>query len=172
MRSFLILFLITFVLFSCNSEKKQNNVTTANPKNTNAILRDKFGNPIPLPKDKLIILNFMAYSCSACMEELPVLKKVLREKEFKDKFKLIFIVIDADRNDLSDKEFPVYTSSNENYVRFPVPGTPTTYIITPDGKKLVYIVGAVTEKNLKMFLKQALKKYEKYKKDQKEQKAP
>lgn len=40
-----------------------------------AIVIDYEGNTIPLPKDKIIILNFMAYTCSACMEEIPMLKK-------------------------------------------------------------------------------------------------
>ncbi len=152
--TFILLFITIF--FACNKkEEKKENVQI--PKG--AILVDKNGNPIPLPKDKLIVVNFMAYSCSSCMKEIPVLKKVLKEPEFKNKFVLIALAIDADKNDLSDPDFPIYANNNVNQVRFPVPGTPTTYIITPEGKKLVYILGAVTEENLRNFLREALKKY-------------
>lgn len=86
-------------------------------------------------------------------------KKVLRNPEFKNKFYLVGLVIDTNKNDLSDKEFPTYANNKINFIKFPVPGTLTTYIITPKGKKLVYIFGAVTEKNFEKFLKEALKKY-------------
>ncbi|RMA92534.1 TlpA family protein disulfide reductase [Hydrogenothermus marinus] len=152
----IILTLVFALFFSCNEKEKQSSLKKI-PKN--AIVVDINGNPIELPKDKLIILNFMAYSCSACMKEIPVIKKVLRKPEFKDKFYLVGLVIDTNKNDLSDKEFPKYANNKINFIKFPVPGTPTTYIITPKGKKLVYIFGAVTEENFEKFLKEALRKY-------------
>ena len=156
MKKIISLLLIFAILIACNKrEEKKESIKI--PKG--AILVDKNGNPIPLPKDKLIVVNFMAYSCSSCMEEIPILKKVLKEPEFKDRFTLIAIAIDGDKNDFSDPEFPIYANNSINQVRFPVPGTPTTYIITPEGKKLVYILGAVTEENLKKFLREALDKY-------------
>jgi len=150
----LLWFLLTAALFvSCQKEDKK----TAKPVSKH-ILIDAQGNPVPLPEDKLIVLNFMAYSCTACMEEIPVMKKVIQEPEFKDKFQIIAMVIDSDKPDLSDPLFPIYPNNRHNFVRFPVPGTPTTYIITPQGKKLVIIYGAITEENFRKFLKQALKK--------------
>ncbi|WP_457641604.1 TlpA family protein disulfide reductase [Persephonella sp.] len=125
------------------------------------LLIDKNGNPVPLPEDKIIVLNFMAYSCNSCMKEIPVMKKIIQEPEFKNKFQIIAMVIDSERGDLSDPIFPIYPNHKQNFVRFPVPGTPTTYIITPKGKKLVTIYGAVTEENFRKFLREALKKAEK-----------
>lgn len=148
----ILVFLLVFFLLGCQEEKKKTIVKN------DSLLIDINGNPIPLPKDKLIILNFLAYSCSSCMKEIPILKKVLKEPEFKDKFQIIGIVIDSKKGDFSDPDFPIYPGHNQNFVRFPVPGTPTTYIITPNGKKLVIIYGAVTEKNLRKFLNQALEK--------------
>ena len=155
---YLVLFLSFFVLsLSCQKEEK-----TADRDIHRYILVDKNGNPIPLPENKLIVVNFLAYSCSSCMREIPVLKKVIQEPRFKDKFHLIGIVIDSDKGDFSDPVFPVYPAHKQDFVRFPVPGTPTTYIITTEGKKLVVIYGAVTEQNFRKFLKQALKKAESY----------
>ncbi|SNZ08591.1 plasmid transfer operon protein [Persephonella hydrogeniphila] len=157
MRYIFIFIPIFIILLSCQEKEK-----TSDKELHRYILVDKNGNPVPLPKDKLIVVNFLAYSCSSCMKEIPVLKKVIQEPQFKDKFQLIGIVIDSDKGDLSDPVFPIYPSHKQNFVRFPVPGTPTTYIITPEGKKLVVIYGAVTEKNFREFLKQALEKMKNY----------
>lgn len=161
MRSFLLVFSLFFLfsIVSCDNkaEKKVSNL----PKEV--IIVDYEGNIIPLPENKITILNFMAYSCSACIEEIPILKKVLKEEKYKDKFYLIGIAIDSKKNNFSDKEFPIYSNNKINQIRFPVPGTPTTYIITPKGKKLVIIYGAITENNLRKFLNEALEKYKKQK---------
>ncbi|RMD46811.1 MAG: TlpA family protein disulfide reductase [Aquificota bacterium] len=152
---YLFIILIIF-LVSCEkkSEERENAVISKG-----GVVVDVNGKPISLPKDKLIILNFMAYSCSACMKEIPVLKKILKEPEFKNKFVLIGMVIDSKKNDFSDPEFPKYANNNVNFIKFPVPGTPTTYIITPEGKKLIYILGAVTEDSLRKYLRKAMLKY-------------
>ena len=157
-----IFLMLSLVLLSC--EKKEKTESQNQKSEINAILIDKTGNPVPLPKDKLIIINFFAYSCSACMKEMPILKKTLQEPEFKGKFQIIGMVLDSDKPDLSDPNFPIYPNNNKNFVRFKVPGTPTTYIITPEGKKLVIIFGAVTEESFKKFLREALEKYKNLKK--------
>ncbi len=161
MKKFIQLFLYSLLIFIIACQKTEEKKVSKIPKD--AIVIDYEGNKIPLPEDKIIILNFMAYSCSSCMEEIPILKKVLSEDKYKDKFYLIGLAIDSKKNDFSDKEFPIYSNNRLNQVRFPVPGTPTTYIITPKGKKLVIIYGAVTEENLRKFLDEALTKYNKLK---------
>ncbi|WP_457644643.1 TlpA family protein disulfide reductase [Persephonella sp.] len=153
---FFLLIVLPFFILSCEKKDQENNRDLHR-----YILVDKDGNPVPLPEDKLIVLNFMAYSCSACMDEIPVMKKVIQEEKFRDRFQIIAMVIDSDKGDLSDPVFPIYPSHRQNFVRFPVPGTPITYIITPDGKKLVTIYGAVTEENFRKYLNEALEKYEK-----------
>ena len=122
------------------------------------ILKDKFGSPVKLPEDKLIVVNFMAYSCGHCMAEIPTIKKVLKDPEFKDKFIVIAFAIDGKQNDFKDNNYPIYANHPENQVRFPILGTPTTYIITPTGKKLITIYGALTEENFRKYLIEALKK--------------
>ncbi len=154
-RIFLFFLVFAFVNLSCQKEEKSEKKDLHK-----YILVDRNSNPIPLPEDKLIVVNFLAYSCSSCMRELPVIKKVLREKKFKGRFQFIGIVIDSDKGDFYDPDFPIYPGHKQNFVRFPVPGTPTTYIITPKGKKLIIIHGAVTEENFRKFLKQAVEKAE------------
>jgi len=155
-RYFLLFFVFLLAFFSCQKEEK-----TEKKDIHKYILVDKNLKPIPLPEDKLIVVNFLAYSCGSCMKELPVIKKVLREKDYREKFSFIGIVIDSDKGDFSDPDFPIYPGHKQNFVRFPVPGTPTTYIITPQGRKLVIIHGAVTEENFRNFLNQALEKVKK-----------
>ncbi|MEZ0324225.1 MAG: TlpA disulfide reductase family protein [Hydrogenothermaceae bacterium] len=121
-------------------------------------LYDKSGNEVPLPQDKIIILNFMAYSCRYCMAEIPIFKKVLKEPEFKDKFVIYGFALDGKENNFQDRNFPIYANNPNNNVLFPTMGTPTTYIISPSGRKLLTIYGAVTEENLRKFLKETLKK--------------
>ncbi len=163
MKNFILKFIFfpfLLFIFSCDNQKT---IEKSPQELSKYILVDKDGNPIPLPKDKLIIVNFLAYSCISCMREIPEMKKVISLPEYRNKFKIIGIVIDSSKGDLSDPLFPIYTSHNANFVRFPVRGTPTTYIITPKGKKLVVIIGAVNEKSFKKFLNEALEKYKKEK---------
>lgn len=120
-------------------------------------LLDKNGNKIELPKDKIIIINFMAYSCGHCMAEIPIFKKVLKKEEFKDKFYIVAFAIDGKENNFKDKDFPIYANNPKNQVIFPIFGTPTTYIIK-NGKKINVIYGAITEENLIKFLRESLKK--------------
>ena len=158
---FKYLFFFLFLFFvSCGNNDNTNNKSISK----NAILVDAKGNPIPIDKNKIIIVNFLSFSCVSCMKELPVFKKVLNKPKYKDKFQFIGIALDSSEGDFKDKDLPIYPNNNVNFVRFKVNGTPTTYIITPDGKKLVVIYGAVTEKSLEKFLDEALKKAEKYKK--------
>lgn len=121
-------------------------------------LYDKDGKEVPFPNDRLIILNFMAYSCGHCIAEIPIFKKVLSKPEYADKFVLYAFAIDGKENNLKDKQFPIYSNNPKNNVIFPVIGTPTTYIVDPSGKKLEIIYGSVTEKSLEEFLKSSLKK--------------
>ncbi len=155
MRKVLIFLLFFIFIVSCNNKTEENKTENL----SKYILVDKNGNPIPLPKDKLIVVNFLAYSCISCMKEMPIMKKVISSPEYRDKFQIIGIVIDSPKGDLSDPTFPIYPNNDVNFVRFPVKGTPTTYIITPEGKKLVIIFGAITEESFKKFLNQALEKY-------------
>jgi len=147
-----------FILFSCNNNESKNVKNI----DKNAILVDREGNPIPIDKNKIIIVNFLSFSCVSCMKELPTFKKVLNKPKYKDKFQFIGIALDSKDGNFKDKDLPIYSNNNVNFVRFKVNGTPTTYIITPDGKKLVVIYGAVTEKSLEKFLDEALKKAERY----------
>lgn len=122
-------------------------------------LYDKNGDEVVLPKDRLTILNFMAYSCGHCMAEIPVFKKVLAKPEYRDRFVIYAFAIDGKENNLKDKSFPIYANNPKNNVVFPVMGTPTTYIVDPYGKKLEIIYGSITEQSLETFLQGSLKKY-------------
>ncbi len=146
---------MTVFIFSCKS-KNEDSITVSKH-----ILIDANGKPIPLPQDKLIVVNFLAYSCSSCMKEIPEMKKVITQSPYKDRFKIVGMVIDSKKGDLTDKVFPIYPNNRANFVRFSVSGTPTTYIITPKGKKLVVIFGAVNEERFKKFLDEAWKKWKK-----------
>ncbi len=158
MKKIILLLLPFLIFFGCKNEVK------IDKKTAKAILLTQDGKEIPLPKDKLIVVNFFAYSCTSCMKEMPMLKKVITEDpEFKDKFVLIGMALDGDKDDLSDPKFPKYVNNRKNFVRFPVPGTPTTYIIDYTGRKYAVIYGATTEEQLRKILKEAWEKYQKQK---------
>ncbi len=154
---FVIFFLLSFII-GCKEQVKIDKETAK------AILLTKDDKPLQLPKDKLIVVNFFAYSCTTCMKEMPILKKVItQDPEFKDKFIIIGMALDGDKDDLSDPTFPKYVNNRKNFVRFPVPGTPTTYIIDYRGKKYAVIYGAMPEDQLRKVLKEAWEKYKKQK---------
>ncbi len=144
MRKIILLVFLIFT-FSFGVEKK-------------VVILDKFGNPISLPENKIILLNFMAYSCGHCMAEIPTIKKVLKEKEFKDRVVVIAFAVDGKENNLKDKDFPIYANNPKNQVVFPIMGTPTTYIVNSSGKKLALIYGSLTEENLRKYLQDAISK--------------
>ncbi len=158
MKKLLMILLVFSLFYGCKEQVKIDKETLK------AILLTKDDKPIQLPKDKLIVVNFFAYSCTTCMKEMPVLKKVITEDpEFKDKFVIIGMALDGDEDDLSDPSFPKYVNNRKNFVRFPVPGTPTTYIIDHTGKKYAVIYGAMPEEQLRQVLKEAWEKYKKQK---------
>lgn len=124
-------------------------------------LLDRSGKEIPLDKSRLTIINFMAYSCGHCMAEIPIFKKVLSKPQFKERFVIYGFALDGKENNFKDKEFTIYANNPKNNVIFPVLGTPTTYIVSPEGKKLHVIYGSVTEESLERFLNESLRKYRK-----------
>ncbi len=152
-----LLIIFTFLFLVGCKEKVEIDRETAK-----IILLTKDNREIKLPKDKLIVVNFFAYSCTTCMREMPILKKIITEDpEFKGKFIIIGMALDGDKDDLSDPTFPKYVNNRRNFVRFPVPGTPTTYIIDYTGRKYAVIYGATTEEQLKEILREAWQKYQK-----------
>ncbi len=154
---FFLVFLILFI-DGCKEKVKVDRETAK------IILLTEDNKEIPLPKDKLIVVNFFAYSCTSCMREMPILKRVITEDpEFKEKFVIIGMALDGDKDDLSDPKFPKYVNNRKNFVRFPVPGTPTTYIIDYTGRKYAVIYGSTTEEQLKEILREAWNKYIKQK---------
>ncbi|GKX58000.1 thioredoxin [Leminorella grimontii] len=102
---------------------------------------------------KYVYLNFWASNCGGCLAEMPTLEKL--SQDFHDS--IVVVGINTDRGD-----FNVEALLNDLNVTFPnvkdqlaitqeryqVIGTPTAFLIGPDGKLLAQYVGMMKEPQL------------------------
>lgn len=102
---------------------------------------------------KYVYLNFWASNCGGCLAEMPVLEKL--SKAFGDT--LVVVGVNTDKND-----YDVTAQLREMNVTFPnvrdqlaitqeryqVIGTPTAFLIGPDGTLLAQYVGMMKEAQL------------------------
>ena len=154
----------TKVYASSGPEAPEISLLTANDKEYN--LKDYRG--------KVVFLNFFTSWCIYCQEELPVLNKMY--KEFgENKEAIIFLGIMNPKTDkypnsrdesvekikeyLKEKKQKIPTAldvSGEAFKIYRVNSYPTNVIIGKDGRIFKYIPGAMDEKGLKKYIKEAI----------------
>jgi thiol-disulfide isomerase/thioredoxin len=99
-------------------------------------------------KDKLVIVHFWATWCAPCRKEIPSLER-LSQKLDPDKFALIGISVDEDRNLVREFklkygiQFAKFIDIDQSLSRghFGVTAYPETFIISRDGKLLRHMMG-------------------------------
>lgn len=115
-------------------------------------LPDERGNSVRLSefRGEVVVLNFWATWCVACLEEIPSLERF--SEEYKERgVRVIGISIDRDKDKL--KSFLVRNPLNYRVLHDPqgkvfvdlltVKGLPATYIIDPQGRVVERITGKI-----------------------------
>ena len=115
-------------------------------------------------KGKVVLVNFWATDCRACVTEMPALASTYNLYKTKG-FEVIAIAMPYDPpaqvlNYATQKKlpFPVMDDGLGDIVRQfdDVSVTPTTYIFNKQGKRIQYTVGALNFKQLRMLLDKEL----------------
>lgn len=98
-------------------------------------------------KDRVILLNFWATWCPACVNEMPAFEKLY--EEYGDKIQIIAVNTAENRETVDqfiekqNYRFPVgYDEENEVSGKYPSAGIPYTVIIDRDGNVSAVFVGA------------------------------
>lgn len=123
---------------------------------------DLKGNQVSLEqwRGKYVYLNFWASNCGACLAEMPVLERLSRS--FKDS--IVVVGVNTDReafniDTLLDDIGVTYPNVRDQMAmtqeRYQVIGTPTAFLIAPDGKVLDQYIGRMTETQLAAIFVQA-----------------
>lgn len=115
-------------------------------------------------KGKVVLVNFWATECRACVTEMPALVSIYDEYKKKG-FEIIAVAMPYDPpaqvlNYATQKKlpFPVMDDGLGDIVRQfdDVAVTPTTYIFNKQGKRILYTVGALNFKVLRQLLDKEL----------------
>ena len=111
-------------------------------------------------KGKVVLVNFWATECRACVTEMPALASIYNEYKSKG-FEVIAVAMPYDPpaqvfNYATQKKlpFPVMDDGLGDIVRQfdDVSVTPTTYIYNKQGKRIQYTIGALNFKQLRQLL--------------------
>lgn len=159
-RLLVALFLVlSLVLAGC--EQQASEATDKNNRVVSMMLTDLQGVQQRLVdyRGKWIIVNYWATWCPPCLEEIPELVQFHNEHKDRDA-----IVWGINREDISQANLSVFIEKqNISYPLFqvlpdsdselgPVPGIPTTYLVSPKGEVVARHVGFVTVKKLEDFI--------------------
>lgn len=104
-------------------------------------------------KGKYVYLNFWASSCGGCLAEMPVLERL--SKDFSDS--MVVVGVNTDKTDynveaqLRDLNVTYPNVRDQLAItqeRYQVIGTPTAFLIAPDGKLVAQYTGMMKEAQL------------------------
>jgi len=117
----------------------------------NFVVRDKSGRRRPFTefKGKVIFLNLWATWCGPCRAEMPTIQSLYNESGSDSVAFVMLSVDDVEAEPLISRyiekskfTFPVYRPSGYLTEQLNVPGIPTTFIISKDGKIVSKEIGA------------------------------
>lgn len=106
-------------------------------------------------KGKVVFLNLWATWCGPCRSEMPTIESLYQDYKDRDDIVFVMLSIDRDRDKSKvvsyiDKEsysFPVYMPSGFLARQLQVPGIPTTFVVSKDGKIVMKHAGATDYDN-------------------------
>lgn len=154
--SIAVLLLLAVLVFELTKNKQAPNVTFTTIEGKKISMASL--------KGKVVLINFWATECRACVTEMPALASIYNEFASKG-FEVIAVAMPYDPpaqvlNYATQKKlpFPVMDDGLGDIVRQfdDVSVTPTTYIFNKQGKRIQYTVGALNFKQLRMLLDKEL----------------
>lgn len=122
-------------------------------------------------KGKSIILNFWATWCPPCRAEMPDFQKVYEELQLEGKDKVLILGVasprvyrETDRAGIikflkdNDYSYPTLMDEGGKIARdYYISAYPTTYLINSEGKLIDYVMGMLTEQNLRYLVEKGMK---------------
>lgn len=165
---FLIFILMSVSMFGVSEQSKKIEVP-------NIILFDQNGKQHNLSeyKGKVVFINFWASWCHYCVEEIPYLEKISKEKA-KD---IVVLGIAGPKSKENPKNpdiskdkllkfikskgitYPIlFDESGKYFAEYGIRFFPTSFIVNREGYLDGYIPGGVTEENLREIIEKAIKK--------------
>lgn len=165
---FLIFILMSVSMFGVSEQSKKVEVP-------NIILFDQNGKQHNLSeyKGKVVFINFWASWCHYCVEEIPYLEKISKEKA-KD---IVVLGIAGPKSKENPKNpdiskdkllkfikskgitYPIlFDESGKYFAEYGIRFFPTSFIVNREGYLDGYIPGGVTEENLREIIEKAIKK--------------
>lgn len=154
--SIAVLLLLAVLVFELTKNKQAPNVTFTTIEGKKISMASL--------KGKVVLINFWATECRACVTEMPALASIYNEYKSKG-FEVIAVAMPYDPpaqvlNYATQKKlpFPVMDDGLGDIVRQfdDVSVTPTTYIFNKQGKRIQYTVGALNFKQLRLLLDKEL----------------
>ena len=182
---FLITFSFVIALAGCNQKKSEENTKQSNgciteqktsdtqkvklhTINSGDIILTKKRNNIKIEgvKDRIILLNFFATWCPPCKAEIPHLVNL--QKKYKDKLKIISILLENDKPDSEIESFVKYnginytiTNDKNNYKLSSMLGKiqsiPFMILYDKNGNVITHYLGAIPEEMINSDIKKTLK---------------
>ncbi len=184
--SIAILFLVSVTIFGCGSKEKndtknfnkETKTETTKQADVNVIrLHSVRGDEIVFTKnkeilklknnDKIILLDFFATWCPPCKAEIPHLVNL--QKKYKNRLKIISVLLEDDKPDSEIKSFIKYnhinyivTNGANNFKLSNLLGgiqnIPFMILYDKNGKVLTHYIGIIPEEMIDSDIKKAIKK--------------
>lgn len=110
-------------------------------------------------RGKWVVVNYWATWCPPCLEEIPELETFHEGHKDKDAVVLGVALDSVSREKLlafvNDQfmSYPVFPDKPRRSTPLgPIPGMPTTYVVSPEGEVVAWQVGGITREILERFL--------------------
>ena len=147
MRRTAIFILFSFLLFACNSNITNNNISDLESLQLKSSFFDLEENNLNLSElNGKVVVSYWATWCAPCIKEMPSMK---RAEEILEDYGYTFLLvsdetIDKISNFKNEMNFDLkFLKSNKSFESLGVYAMPTSYILNEDGKIVETFVGVI-----------------------------